>query len=142
MQLASKAVNDLCDAHGKALSQSFGNFDRVVGLGWLLADAVGAPLISRADAYAIGLKVKRIPDEVKGKLAELKRGAQRKAAKLKVDDPERKELEDEAAEAKVMFLRKTVELPLPMPSAQPPASTGTRDLASASSRGTLPWTSR
>ena len=28
--LAFKAANDLCDRHGKALSQAFGNFDRVV----------------------------------------------------------------------------------------------------------------
>ena len=43
-------------AHIAALSKSFGNFDRVVGIGWLIADAVravGAPLITRADAHAI-----------------------------------------------------------------------------------------
>ena len=59
-------------AHIAALSKSFGNFDRVVGIGWLIADAVravGAPLITRADAHAIGSKAQRkaadIKDEVR-----------------------------------------------------------------------------
>lgn len=45
VQLAFVAANELCDTHGKALSKSFGNFDRVVALGWLIGDAVGKPLL-------------------------------------------------------------------------------------------------
>ena len=33
VQLAWWAVNELCDEHGPALSQAYGNFDRVVALG-------------------------------------------------------------------------------------------------------------
>ena len=33
VNLAYEAVANLCKQHGKALSRSFGNFDRVVGLG-------------------------------------------------------------------------------------------------------------
>ena len=33
VKLAAKHMNDLSDAHIKALSNSFGNFDRRVGLG-------------------------------------------------------------------------------------------------------------
>ena len=42
VSLAFGAVGKLCDQHGKALSKAFGNFDRVVGLGWLVADALGS----------------------------------------------------------------------------------------------------
>ena len=64
---ASKATKQLVsDAHSvvygwtkhhiTALSQCFGNFDRVVGLGWLVSDALGSALVTRADAYLIGLQ--------------------------------------------------------------------------------------
>ena len=48
VMLAYNAVNELCDAKGEALSKSFANFDRVVALGWLLGDAMGARLSFRA----------------------------------------------------------------------------------------------
>ena len=47
VQLAFTAANDLCDKRGKALSQAFGNFDRVVALGWLLGDAVRGCVAAR-----------------------------------------------------------------------------------------------
>ena len=39
VKLAHEVANELCDRDGKALSKAFGNFDRRVALGWLLADA-------------------------------------------------------------------------------------------------------
>ena len=36
-------------------SKSFGNFDRVVALGWLLSDALGWPLLDRAGGGARGV---------------------------------------------------------------------------------------
>ena len=61
VKLGSAAINDrklhLPKERVDALSKSFGNFDRVVGLGWLLGDAVlGAPLLSHKQAYDVGLK--------------------------------------------------------------------------------------
>ena len=47
VQLAFTAANDLCDKHGKVLSTVFGNFDRVVALGWLLGDAVRGCVAAR-----------------------------------------------------------------------------------------------
>ena len=41
VNLAFGAVGKVCDQHGKVLSRAFGNFDRVVGLGWLVTDALG-----------------------------------------------------------------------------------------------------
>ena len=69
VQLAFTAANDLCDKRGKALSQAFGNFDRVVALGWLLGDAVGASLLARDCAYAVGLKARRAAGDIKIELA-------------------------------------------------------------------------
>ena len=63
--LAFQAANDLCDKLGKALSKAFGNFDRVVALGWLLGDAVGAPLLARDCAHAVGLKARRAAGDIK-----------------------------------------------------------------------------
>ena len=56
VQFAWRAVAELCDEHGPALSQAYGNFDRVVGLGWLLGDIALGLLISKADAHKIGRK--------------------------------------------------------------------------------------
>lgn len=45
-----KAVSAWDEAHIAALSRSIGNFDRVVAQGWLMADALGLPLLER-DAH-------------------------------------------------------------------------------------------
>ena len=62
VQLAWWAVNELCDEHGPALSQAYGNFDRVVALGWLLGDVRLGRLIEHEDAFKVGRKAaKRAP---------------------------------------------------------------------------------
>ena len=58
-QLVATDIKNLSDAHVKALSKSFGNFDRVVAQGWLVADALGLPLLLHKQAHAVGLKVRR-----------------------------------------------------------------------------------
>lgn len=67
--LAYNAANELCDTQGEALSTSFGNFDRVVALGWLLGDAVGARLLPREQAYAVGLKARKAAIALKADVA-------------------------------------------------------------------------
>ena len=59
VQLAAARVKGWPEARIKALSTSFRNFDRVVGLGWLIGDALGLPLMTRAEAHAVGLKARR-----------------------------------------------------------------------------------
>ena len=39
VQFAWWAANDLCDDHGPVLSDTYGNFDRLVACGWLLGGA-------------------------------------------------------------------------------------------------------
>ena len=59
VKFAIEVANELCDRDGNALSRSFGNFDRRVAAGWLLADAVGLPLVERRQAHATGIKAQR-----------------------------------------------------------------------------------
>ena len=115
LQIALGATNELCDKHGKALSKSFGNFDRVVALGWLIGDAVGAPLLSRVQAHAVGLKARRIGSEVKADAASIRKDAARKASKLNQEDPRRKKLAAQAQAAEAALLQVTVDLPMPDP---------------------------
>ena len=127
VQIAWKAAKDLCDTHGKALSKAFGNFDRVVALGWLLGDAVGAPLLSRTHAHAVGTKARRVAVETTAEQAVLKRTAQRAASKLAPDNPRRQELAAKAKEAEASLLRATVDFPaLPAEQSTTPSSSGSR----------------
>ena len=68
----------------KALSNSFGNFDRRVGLGWLLGDAVrpaGSSLMERAVACAAGVKAQRVTAKIKTDVREGKLAIQRELCK-------------------------------------------------------------
>ena len=58
-------IRALCKAHGSQLSQSFGNFDQLVGLGWLLGDVVLGCFVSRADALAIGRRAGKLAPDFK-----------------------------------------------------------------------------
>jgi hypothetical protein len=60
VQSAWCAANDLCDNHGAALSDAYGNFDRVVALGWLLGDVALGCLIEKADAFKVGGKAAKL----------------------------------------------------------------------------------
>ena len=53
---ATSLAMDMPDDTIRALSNAFGNFDRITALGWLLADAAGRPLLDRKAAYDVGLK--------------------------------------------------------------------------------------
>ena len=50
---------EACERDGKALSASFGNFDKRVAAGWLHLDLAGYPLASREQAVAHGAKLQR-----------------------------------------------------------------------------------
>lgn len=67
--------DDLCDRDGKALSAAFGNFDRRVAIGWLLADAAGMPLRTRPQAHALGIKAQRADGAAKAAIREARKRA-------------------------------------------------------------------
>ena len=130
VSLAFGAVGKLCDQHGKVLSKAFGNFDRVVGLGWLITDALGCPLVPRDTAYTVGLKLRKLPGELKADQLAVRKAASRAISKLAAEDPKRQELKQEVAEEEARLLR--AEIDLELPSAQPApreSSTGKRKSA-------------
>ena len=118
------------DQHGKALSKAYGNFDRVVGLGWLVTDALGYPLVARDAAYTVGLKLRKLPGELKADLLAARKVASRAISKLAADDPKRQKLKQAADDEEARLLR--VEIDLELPSAEPTprtSSTGKRKSA-------------
>ena len=83
---------------------------------------MGASLLARDCAYAVGLKARRAAGEIKTELASAKRAAGRAASRLRADEPRRQELAAEAKAAEASLLHAPVELPLPEERAAPAAS--------------------
>jgi hypothetical protein len=118
VQLAWATISKLPDSTIRALSMAYGNFDRVVATGWLIADAVGLPLLERKgeqSAHAVGLKAKRVAISLKIDITAIQKAVKDMARKhnLAPDDPKRKELAREADEKESALLRAAVDLPLP-----------------------------
>ena len=105
------------------LSKAYGNFDRVVGLGWLLADAVGLPVLEQSDAYAVGIKARREAGDIQAAEATTKKELSRAKSKLAATDPARLQLEGKFDADMAVLLSEPVDLPLPgaLPSAPPAA---------------------
>ena len=100
----------------QALSKAFGNFDRTVGLGWLIGYAVGLPLVDRKAAHATGLKAAREVGKIKAGVRAAQLNAQRATCKLAADDPQRQQLAEDAVdavEAEAAILRAAVDVALP-----------------------------
>ena len=96
------------------LSDAFGNFDRAVGTGWLLADAVlGPPLIARKAAHAIGLKARRDAGKLKADVVSVRKAPLAAARKLADDDPQRQLLLSEADEKEAALRGMSITLPFP-----------------------------
>jgi hypothetical protein len=115
----------------KALSAAHGNFDRIVALGWLIADAVqavGSPMMERNKAYAVGMKAGREALKIKTDLATLRRDAMRDVSRLDNENPTHGALRDtrfkQLASAQTDLLDSPVELSLSAQAA-PAVSTAT-----------------
>ena len=89
------------------------NFDRTVGLGWLIGYAVGLPLVDRKAAHATGLKAAREVGKIKAGVRAAQLNAQRATCKLAADDPQRQQLAEDAVEAEAAILRAAVDVALP-----------------------------
>lgn len=70
VHLVAQHVKAYSKEHVNALSRSFGNFDRVVAQGWLVADALGLPLLERHDAFVLGSAVRNRAKALKTKMGE------------------------------------------------------------------------
>ena len=111
VQLISKVVADWKKPHVEALSRSFGNFDRVVAQGWLLADALGMSLLSREQAFVLGGSVRHQATKLEADLKAKRKAAGKRIAQA-VDEAARAALAA-AAEAEVEeLLREEAELNL------------------------------
>ena len=107
---AWSVISALCKANGKELSSSFGNFDKLVGLGWLLGDVVIGYLIAHEDALVVGRKAGKLAPGLKEEFA----APQRRARKQKFVSAEaRARAIAEAAVAEAALRRETVLLPFP-----------------------------
>ena len=129
MTLASTTINDhaiLSKADVEALSKSFGNFDRIVGLGWLLPDAVSLPLGSRAQAYAVGLKARREAVAVEKAERKLRNDNSRAKSKLPAADAGRQQLDENLAKELARLLREPVDVGLSADQAQTKLSQASR----------------
>jgi hypothetical protein len=130
VEIAFEAIGKLCDKHGKALSKAYSNFDRVVGLGWLVADALGAQLIDRERAYTIGMKLRKLPGELKVNQLAVRKAASRAISKLEAADPRRLELRKKADDDEAQLACAEVEIDLPTTAPDPLArASGSRKRA-------------
>jgi hypothetical protein len=118
VQSAWWAANGYCEEHGAALSEAYGNFDRVVALGWLLGDVAIGCLIEKADAFKVGRKAGKLAPGLK---AEFDAPARRLGKRKHTSDDDWAAAANEAAGIRSM----EVDLPLPMrpPRARPAAYT-------------------
>ena len=115
IKLAWATVSTLTGSTMSALSKSFGNFDQVVAVGWLIADAVGLPLLEKSSAHAVGLKARRVASTLKADIAAIYKSVNDKVRKQKLasDDTKRIKLEQDAADAECALLCEPIDLPLP-----------------------------
>ena len=96
------------------LSDKYGNFDRVVGCGWLLQDAVGlplSPLTERKVPHAIGLKARTQALKLKTAVYLARKPLLAAARKLDDADPEQQKLLEEADRVEENLLSGPMELP-------------------------------
>ena len=115
---AFEAANKRCEAHGSALSLAYGNFDRVVATGWLVADALGLPLLERGDAFRLGGAARKRAAKVEKTVAAKNKAAATAAAKA-ADGEARQLVLEAAAKEHAELLAAPVEPPLELP-AMPP----------------------
>ena len=110
VERGAKVIRALCEAHGTQLSQSFGNFDQLVGLGWLLGDMVLGCFMSKEDALAVGRKAGKLAAGLKKELA----APRTRAGKKKFTSEEERAQAFAAADAEEAAIRQqVVELPFP-----------------------------
>ena len=124
MKIAWETMDELPKDVIDALSSAFGNFDRVVGCGWLLADAVDLS-IDRAVAHAVGLKAHTQTGKLKTKIYEQRKEPVLAARKLEDGDPKQQQLLAEADHREAALLREIIELPFSKAPAQQAGSSAT-----------------
>jgi hypothetical protein len=107
VEVAWAVVDKLCAESGEALSRSFGNFDRIVALGWLISDAIGILGFERSSAYLVGLKAYKLAQALPQQISDATKPLRRRLSKLAGDDhPARQQLALEIAQTRTAVLQK------------------------------------
>ena len=110
LQHAWWVANELYDDIGPQLSQAYGNFDRVVALGWLLGDVALGCCIEKGDAFKVGRKAGKLAPGLQAEFdAPVRRVGKRKHA----SDAALKDSLREAAEEAAATRCASVKLPFP-----------------------------
>ena len=104
----------LPDERRDALSRAYGNFDKVVMMGWLIGDVVLGRKIDRADAHAVGRKAGKLGPTLKAEFG----APSRCVGKRKWQSEEDRARADAEASAKESRLRRE-RVSLPFPKAAP-----------------------
>ena len=86
LYLAWKAIDAVVKDRGKQLTRSYGNFDKLCGLGWLLGDVMCGRLIDGDEAYRIG---RRLGKYASGLKAEFDAPSRRVGKRKYASDEER-----------------------------------------------------
>ena len=120
LYLAWKAIEDVAKDRGRGLTQAYGNFDKLCGLGWLLGDVMCGRLIDGTDAYGIGRRLGKSASKLMAEFdAPLRRVGKRKYA----SDEERERDRAAAAEEEAAIRRESVVIGLEEEAAAPAAPT-------------------
>ena len=120
LYLAWKAIEDVAKDRGRGLTQAYGNFDKLCGLGWLLGDVMCGRLIDGTDAYGIGRRLGKSASKLMAEFdAPLRRFGKRKYA----SDEERERDRAAAAEEEAAIRRESVVIGLEEEAAAPAAPT-------------------
>jgi hypothetical protein len=105
-----KTIRALCQRSGKSLSEAFGNFDQLVGQGWLIGDVVLGVLIEHSDAFAVGRKAGKLAPGLEAEFS----APARRVGKARFSSDEERAASMTAAKHLEADLRQAqVELPLP-----------------------------
>ena len=123
VHLVHNAVGGWPQSRIDELSSAYGNFDRVVAQGWLVATLLGLPPIERGEAFRLGGAVRKRAAKIQAEIDGIERDARQRARTLDPADVAGQQALSEATAAKLeALLSEGVTPALPLPSAPPPRS--------------------
>ena len=109
--IAKEATDAWSKEDIEELRRAFGNFDRVVGLGWLVGDALGHPLLQKPDALRVGGKAGREVQKFVAQEAKSALSLKRQLGRLGAENEERSKLQSAADQAQVAAKQALVPTP-------------------------------
>ena len=132
---AWEAIKAVAKSRGRQLTQSYGNFDKLCGLGWLLGDVICGRLVDGDVAYRVGRRLGKPASGLQAEFAApLRRFGKRKFATEEVRERERAAAAAEEAELRCEEIDVDFDLPPPAAAATAAAATASATAASAAAQ--------